>query len=245
MGTPAGARDRDRSLLTTLLASKSALFDAVHLPQNIHRTIGFSNMDRRTFLIATANVGLTGCVATPAPGELSENGAVRSNSKSVSTTNPVRCQGEPVSVEQSLTDTPGYDDDLEYFPANETFRIVVARDSEGPAMVETVPFDEWASIECAEAGQQRVHEATRTRLGTDGFGSSIGEPSESYWGPTAVILSIQTQTRTNGTTDTPPLSLSRLARVAPQSVAATVSLQGDTFSRTVAVFAEQVDIALA
>ncbi len=200
-------------------------------------------MDRRAFLIATASVGLAGCVAKSAPGELSKNGFVRSNS--ASTTNPVRCQGESVSVEQSLTNTPGYDDNLEYFPANETFRIVVAENSEGPAMFETVPFDEWASIECAEASQQRAHEATRTRLGTEEFGSSIGEPSESYSGPTAVILSIQTQTRTNRTTDTPALSLSRLARAAPRSVDATVSLKDNTFSRTVAVFAEQVDIAAA
>jgi hypothetical protein len=200
-------------------------------------------MDRRTFLVATASVGVAGCVAKPAPGNLSENGAMRSNSNLTSTTNPVRCQGEPVSVEQSLTDTPGYDDGLEYFPSNETFRIVIAENSEGPAMFETVPFDEWASIKCAEASQQRAYKATKTRLGTDEFGSGIGEPSESYSGPTAVILSIQTQTRTNGTTDTPALSLSRLARVSPRSVDATVSLKDDTFSRTVAVFAEQVDIA--
>ena len=200
-------------------------------------------MDRRTFLVATASVGVAGCVAKSAPGNLSENGAARSNSNPASTTNSVRCQGEPVSVEQSLTDTPGYDDDIEYFPSNETFRIVVARDSKGPAMFETVPFDEWASIECAEASQQRAHEATKNRLGTDKFGSGIGEPPESYSGSTAVILSIQTQTRTNGTTGTPALSLSRLARVAPRSVDATVSLKDDTFSRMVAVFAEQVDIA--
>ena len=135
-------------------------------------------MDRRTFLVATASVGVAGCVAKPAPGNLSENGAMRSNSNLTSTTNPVRCQGEPVSVEQSLTDTPGYDDGLEYFPSNETFRFVIAENSEGPAMFETVPFDEWASIKCAEASQQRAYKATKTRLGTDEFGSVIGEPSD-------------------------------------------------------------------
>jgi hypothetical protein len=145
-----------------------------------------------------------------------------------------------------VTDEPGYEDDIEYFPANETVRFVTIRNADGPVQFDTWSFEEWGSIECAEVGLERVREATADRLGTDEFGSSIGQPPGFFSSNSLVVwLEVATQVEDGETVSTPTVSLDQLANVAPGSVEATVSIKGDTFSRTVPVFAEHVEMGLA
>jgi hypothetical protein len=49
----------------------------------------------------------------------------------------------------------------------------------------------------------------------------------------------------NGTADPEPVALWRLVRVAPRSVEATIPIDGDSYTRTVAVFAEPAIDAVA
>lgn len=89
---------------------------------------------------------------------------------------PDRAQGEPVSVERTITDEPGYEDGIEYYPSNRTVRLVAARSGDEPISYGTWSFDEWGRIETAEVGLERARKATAERLGTSEFGSGMGTP---------------------------------------------------------------------
>lgn len=211
-------------------------------------------------LASTTAAGVAGCLGGPAPGAVPETDSPRPDSttatpsptatpthtRSEPSAMPVRCRGEPVAVERSVTDEPGYDDDIEYFPDNETVRFVTIRSGDEPLEFDTWSFEEWGAIECAEVGLERVREVTADRLETDEFGSSIGQPPEFFSSDSLVIwLEVATQVEDGETVNTPTVPLARLADVAPRSVNATVSIKGDTFSRTVPVFAEHVEMGLA
>jgi hypothetical protein len=222
-----------------------------------------------TALGATATVGLAGCLdrgqsgvpvpetdaTTTEPNETTpetttEGKTTTDTTETTTDEQPsdfVRCRGDPVSVERTVTDEPGYDeDDMEYFSENETIRYVAARSGDEPALFETISFDEWASIECAEAALERVREVTTDRLGTDEFGSGMGVPPDVAETEDLVVrLHVATHVEDGETVKTPTLSRDELAAVAPRTVEATVSLEGEEFSRTVPVFAQHVEIGLA
>jgi hypothetical protein len=104
-------------------------------------------------------------------------------------------------------------------------------------------LEEWASIQCAQVGLRRVREATVTRLGTGEFNSAIGDSPGFFSSDSSVVrLDVATYLQANGTDTTPTTSLSRLIRDAPRSVDAAVSLEDETFSRTIPVFAEHLRI---
>lgn len=169
-------------------------------------------------------------------------------------TGPVRCRGDPVSVERSVADRPGFDDGIEYHPENGTVRYVKYRSGGEPVAFDTMSFEQWGSIECAEAGLERVRAVTADRLGTDEFGSAMGDPPGvrlpvgRSWQPPAVTLHVGTMGGPDGpgsSESTPSVSVSELADVAPRSVEATVSLDGDSYSRTVPTFARRLDVSQA
>ena len=215
-------------------------------------------MRRRALLSAvTATVAssLTGCLGETPPGAgPNSRPATKSLTETSSPTytqskpssKPVQCRGEPTTAEGSVTDEPDYEDNMKYFPSNETVRVVTLRNSEGPAGFSTWSFEEWDKIECAEIGIERVRGVTADRLGTDEFGSSIGQPPGFSSADASVIwVEMTTQTEDGETVSTSTVPLARLADVAPRSVDVTVSLEGDTFSRIVPVFAEHVAISPA
>ncbi|PSP75755.1 hypothetical protein BRC81_14400 [Halobacteriales archaeon QS_1_68_20] len=144
-----------------------------------------------------------------------------------------------------MSDDPGYEDDLEYFPANRTVRIVVARGPDGPASFEEMPFEEWMSIEATEVALERVRSVTADRLGTSEFGSGMGRPPEDAPVDGMVVWVHATYSERDGETVTPAVPLARLADVAPRSVDVSVSMAGDEFSRTVPVFARSETVGWA
>ena len=153
---------------------------------------------------------------------------------------PVRCQGEPVSAERSITDEPGYDDGVEYFPGNETVRFVAARSGGKPVEFDTWTVEEWGAIESAEVGLERAREVTADRLGTNEFASGVGTPPEAT-PPEARAISLEVVTeldRDGEVISTSPVSLSQLVEAGPRSVAVTLSLDSRTFERTMPVFAK-------
>ena len=148
-------------------------------------------------------------------------------------------------MEQSATDEPGYDDNMEYFPSNRTVRVVTVRGGDEPKAFAKWSFEEWATIEAAEVAKPRAVAVTAERLGTDEFGSSIGRPPESADTDDIVVwLYLSTQVEDGEVVSTPSMDLRELVEEAPRSVDATVSLEGDTFSRSVPVYAEHARVGL-
>lgn len=151
---------------------------------------------------------------------------------------PDRAQGEPVSVERTITDEPGYQDGIEYYPSNRTIRFVAARSGGEPVKFGSWTFEEWGRIETAEVGLERARQATAERLGTTQFGSGMGTPPDDAPMEAMVIwlhLSVN-KDREGNITGTPTVAYSSLIDAAPRSVDVTLTMEGDTFSRSVPVF---------
>jgi hypothetical protein len=199
-------------------------------------------MRRRTLLAAlAASVPLAGCGSDAAFDDEPANGSTDPPpTQSFTRSGPgtaLRCRGEPVAVERAIRDESGYDDDIEYFASNETVRFVARRSGGDPAWFETMPFDEWGAIQCAEAGRDRVRTVTAERLNTQRFEVRTGDPPGGDTSQPVVTLSVTTRIGPDGQRSTPPFPVARLAANAPQSVDATVSVEGDTVSRTIPVYA--------
>lgn len=209
-------------------------------------------MHRRTLLATAGSVLVAGCVGKAPSNSGSEQGDAGDTGESAigarlrslvgrASPEPVRCKGEPTSVIETMSDAG--DENLEYNPTNGTFRVGVAETVDGTRF-ETVPFEEWMEIECAEAGTRRAREATVGRLDTDGFHAStasLPEKSDSL----VALLTVADGDQGNGTAGGKPVALRRLVQVAPRSVEATVSIEGDGYTRTVAVFTEPMRNAVA
>lgn len=175
----------------------------------------------------------------PTPAETSTSTPTESEPP----TEPVRCEGDPVTAKESVTDEPGWDDDMEYFPGNETIRVVIARSGDGPASFTDWTFEEWGTIEAANVAQPRAVAVTEERLGTDEFGSGVGRPPESADSDDLVVwLHLSTQVEDGEVVRTPSVSFDALVSNAPRSVETMVSLEGDSFSRSVPVFAEHTEV---
>lgn len=148
-----------------------------------------------------------------------------------------RGSGEPVSAERSYVDEPGYDDDLEYFPKNGTVRVVTARGSGEPRAFADWSFEQWGTFRATRVGSERVRAVTAGRLGHGNFGVGVGRPPAGAPALGTSITLYASKTGEGGpTTTTPAVGLERLAETAPASVETTVSLDGDAFTHTVAVF---------
>lgn len=185
--------------------------------------------------------GCLGAYGSGSPDESespTDDSPSRTETKHFTPAGPDRAEGEPVSVERTVTDEPGYDDDIEYFPSNRTVRFVEARSGDEPLSFGTWSFEEWGTFETAEVGLERARAATSERLGTNEIGSSVGVPPDTAALENVVIwleLSVQ-KDRDGNVTSTPTIPYSALVEAAPRSVHATVSVKGDEFSRTVPVF---------
>jgi hypothetical protein len=202
-------------------------------------------MRRRHVLggVATAIAGIAGCASD---GDAFEEANSDETPDSPPTTTfarsdpgtVLRGRGESISVERSVADEPGYDDDIEYFPANGTVKVVAARSGDQPAWFETMSVEEWGAIQCAEAGLERTRDVLAERLNSRRFDASIGQPPDgrSASAP-SIIFTVETRLGPADQRITPAIPVRRLAARAPRAVDATVTLDGDTVSREVPVFA--------
>jgi hypothetical protein len=197
---------------------------------------------RRNVLRALATVaagGIGGCLGSPPAGSpSSETGGGPTSSPTATPGGPVRAEGEPISADRAITDEPGYTDDIEYFPANGTVRYVAYRPVRGPESFETWTFAQWGRLEAATVAAERAREVTQRRLGVSGLRGGITTAPDADETATVAIVSVEELRNRQGTVvETPAASLSALVEVAPRSVAVTLSLDGDPFSREVPVFA--------
>lgn len=192
---------------------------------------------------ASPEDAVTDPTETPTPEPSPTETPSSATTESVLPDRPIRCDGDPMTAVQSVTDEPGWDDDKEYFPRNETVRIVTARSGDEPVAFAEWTFEEWATIETANVAQSRAIEGTEERLGTDDFGSGVGRPPEHAETDALVVwLRLTTRVDDGDVVRTPSIAFADLVSNAPRSVETTVSLDGDSFTRTVPVFAEHSEV---
>lgn len=186
----------------------------------------------RRSLLAGGGLGLTG-VAGFLGG--TSSGRATLDTLANAAGQPIRCRGDPVSASLVGGNEPGYDDEIEYYPENRTVRFVTLSNSTGPVAFGTKPFETWGTWRCAEVALGRVRVVTADRLGTDGF-SSGGQLAPEL----AVNVRVTTVKNRDGeVTSKPSSSLSELVDAAPKTVEVTYTLEGDSVSRSIPVFARE------
>jgi hypothetical protein len=213
-------------------------------------------MDRRRFLrlvgvgslLSVAGcVGITGSApdeqgagpgsTSTAPSE--DHATVRQWAKEAEPRGPERADGTPVSAERTVTDKPGYEqDDREYFPSNDTIRYVSLRSGGEPVEFDTWSFEEWGTIESSEIATVRAGAVAERRLGVDGVATSVSHSPTDEEELVAIVQVTMTLNREGEVVSWPAATFPDLKDAAPRSIDVTVSIEGDSFSRTVPVYAE-------
>jgi len=137
---------------------------------------------------------------------------------------PIRGQGEPISVEKTLTEDPGDG----YNPTNKTVRVVMTRDGMGdPEDVEQMPFGEWVAFQAPNFGRDAAERTTSERLPSDmSVGSSYSAPPDDAPTDDAVIVLYVGE----------EVSADTGGSAAPHSVDVTVSYNGSQASYSVPVY---------
>jgi hypothetical protein len=186
----------------------------------------------------------TGESATPTPGPTetaTDAEPVREWASDAEPTGPTRPAGAPVSVERTIADPPGYErDNREYFPENRTMRYAAYVSGGEPAGFDTWSFAEWGRIESASVGGERVRAVTADRLGVEGVGSGVSTPpaGADTEGPVVTVVLSTSLDRDGEVLRWPVATFPELVATAPRSVDVTLTIEGDTYSRTVPVYAE-------
>lgn len=164
---------------------------------------------------------------------------VRQWAKEADSRGPVRPDGEPISVDRTITDDPGYEqDNVEYFPQNKTVRYVKLRSGDEPLEYGTWSFEEWGEIESAEVGAARARTVTARRLGVEEVGSGMSSPPDDAE-TEGMVITVQISKALNRDGEVvswPVATFPALKESAPQSVDVTLSIEGDTVSRQVPVY---------
>jgi hypothetical protein len=210
-------------------------------------------MKRRAALIATATAlpPFAGCL-TDAPGAPRESESVATDHASQSTTadddpsttpasrGPTRGDSD-VDVETRVVES---DDDVEYLEDEHAVRYVAAWRNEGRGEdgeptrepeYETTPFEDWAEIQCVEAGGRAAAEHAEATLGAGdlGYGISSGVPGEDL----AAVVSIETVLDRDGeVVREPAVEFDALVAATPASVDATYVIADATHTMAAAVY---------
>lgn len=157
-------------------------------------------------------------------------------------TDPVLCRGDPIAVEWSTTDPPGYseDDNIEYFPENETVRFVFARNATGPVSFRTLPLEKFGAFRAAAVAIDPLRRTVADRLGTDDFESGITTPIGQEGGfEHVIILRVVVRIKDGRVVRITTARLEQVLEAAPGGVDVTLRFEGDVYRRTVPVYAER------
>lgn len=194
---------------------------------------------------ASGLVAVVGCLGLPETeqAEQSEPSAVREWARDAEPNGPVRATGASTTLERTITDKPGYDEDnFEYFPQNRTYRYVKARSGGEPVAYDTWSFEKWGRLTTATQGAMRAGTIAANRLGVEDVGSGISSPpgDPQSTDPSIVVQITKTLDRDGEVIEWPVATFSALKEASPRSVDVTLTLEGDTFSRTVPVYVEYI-----
>lgn len=161
---------------------------------------------------------------------------------------PVRATGRPVSLDRTVTDEPGYESDgIEYDPEERTVRYVAVTQDGEPVRYDTWSFEEWGRLKGTTRAARRAGEVAADRLEVAALTASQRGPPEGAGstGPVAVVSTVKSLDRDGEVLDWPVVTFPDLRAAAPRSVDLTLRLEGDTFSRTVPVYARYLVRQLA
>lgn len=144
-----------------------------------------------------------------------------------------RCQGESVSVEESL---PQSEEPVAYSPSNDTIKYAGFTGE-----LETMSFERWKVIRTANVAQNPVLSALEDRIGTS-VSNGLGRAPNAE-GPSLCVRLLVTDPDAIEGTRTPRATLQEVTEAAPQSAHVTLTVDEELFqrteiSRTVPVFAE-------
>ena len=184
---------------------------------------------------ATGSPPTTTGTATPTDGSVADTPDDRG---------PIRPDGDPVSVERTVTDP-----DLEYLPERDAVRYPARykRTGRGPegqptrtTIYETTPFEDWAATETASVAAEKVTAVADERIAGDPT-LSVGITKRD--GEMAVTAQLTTTLNREGTVvSEPSAGFDRVVAAVPRAVDATIHFEGQTAERTVPVWVGEMTI---
>jgi len=224
---------------------------------------------RRHFLgaLALGGVALAGCVnraptnaeSADGRGSTATDPATTADSSPTATAEPAtdalaaaseddrdprRPDGDPVSVERTITDP-----ELDYLPEENAVRYPAyyRRTGRGPdgqptrtTIYETTPFADWGETECASVAADEVSAVADAAIDGDPR-LSVGITNRE--GEMAVTVQQTTTLNREGTVVSEPTTpFDRIVAVTPRSVDATVHLDGQTHATTVPVWVSETTL---
>lgn len=197
--------------------------------------------------LALGGVALAGCVGAP-PSDDTNASSTDGNSAGAETLDPesenserstpsysrhdpVRAEGEPITVEEPTVVT-----DVEYLPERDAVKFPALVSGDEVVEYGTMPFERWAAMECASSAVDRVRTIAEQRLGGVSLGSGVTTRRS------RVVIDVTDGTALNreGTpVSTPETSFDRLVEATPESATATVRLDDQGHTETVPVWVER------
>jgi hypothetical protein len=157
---------------------------------------------------------------------------------------PLRPDGDPISVERTITDP-----ELDYLPEEDAVRYPAyyRRTGRGPdgqptrtTVYETTPFADWAATETASVAADEVSAVADERLAGDPT-LSVGITNRE--GEMAVTAELTTTLNRDGTVvSEPSTDFERVVAAVPRSVDTTIHFEGETATRTVPVWVGEMTI---
>jgi len=197
--------------------------------KRLHTYLIHYDMNRRTYL-ATLGAGvasLTGYTALTDSPQLPMIGEGK------------RGKGEPISVEKTITE-----DSITYLEDTDEVRYVTVYSGGEPKEYNREPFKQWAKRKCASIGSTVVLPAIRNRFSASVEGIGKGVEDRLF----DMVISVDYMISRNQEEEVenkPNVSFSELVEVTPQTVHATVVLDGREYTRPVPVIVQRGEVAQA
>lgn len=146
--------------------------------------------------------------ATPRTTSQSPGGTLTATPRRAFPGGVFRCQGDPISVEQSL---PDEEKPAAYFPSNDTVAYPALVSGDEIVEYDTMSFERWRVIQTAETAQGAVLTAVQNRVGT-AVGTGLRRAPNADGPSLCVWLFVPDPEATEGT---PPVTLHELVERAP------------------------------
>jgi hypothetical protein len=144
---------------------------------------------------------------------------------------PIRCKGDPISLNRVVEDKPGYDDNFRYFSDNMTVRYVASIGSDGqPARFNQEPVSEFAKFKGIEKANEEVRAVTMDRMGE-------GQFSGGGWGNGKIYVEVRSKKN-----EKPPTPLDRLVRTAPETAIVDVAIEDYEETFRFPVYAQHTEV---
>jgi hypothetical protein len=185
---------------------------------------------RRDALLAVAgslSFALSGCLSRVA----SDGARAYDRTTGPYERGPRQGRGDPLTLgETVVVDDP----DLELASGGDAVRFPSLMNESGVVATDTMPFDRWSQLQCAEAALDPAWRVVERRL--DGESERLGRGVTSSFPGMVVEFSHTTTVDDEGeVVSAPPVTFDDLLDITPRSVTATVSLDEKTVTHTVPV----------